>query len=290
MGWDEMMQKNSRQLALSYGSPNGRDRCLHPMENAKATLFNSLFLSLDPYVPCSHLGVDSWPALDGTDDTNEMTQPLTPFVRSLDGFNPSDPAREWVLSGGVTSTLILPGSGNIMGGEAYTVKLRKVDTLSTEDMLVEAGVEDKWRYMKMACGENPKRVYGQYFHTMPSTRLGEGWLLRDQFAKATKLKDAQDDWCQAVENLPKYGRRRLDTPFPEDLQYESLVAVLRDDVKLNIHCYETHDLEAMVRHSNEYKFKISAFHHGLDAYRVPEILKRAYKVVPTVATFAGKFG
>ncbi|KAF9370914.1 hypothetical protein CPB97_002375, partial [Podila verticillata] len=87
----------------------------------------------------SHLGVDSWPALDGTDDTNEMTQPLTPFVRSLDGFNPSDPAREWVLSGGVTSTLILPGSGNIMGGEAYTVKLRKVDTLSTNDMLVEAG-------------------------------------------------------------------------------------------------------------------------------------------------------
>ncbi|KAG0036351.1 hypothetical protein BGZ82_004349 [Podila clonocystis] len=238
----------------------------------------------------SHLGVDSWPALDGTSDTNEMTQPLTPFVRSLDGFNPSDPAREWVLSGGVTSTLILPGSGNIMGGEAYTVKLRKVDTLSTDDMLVEAGVEDKWRYMKMACGENPKRIYGSYFHTMPSTRLGEGWLLRDQFAKATALKDAQDDWCQAVENLPKFGRRRLDTPFPEDLQYESLVAVLRDDVKLNIHCYETHDLEAMVRHSNEYKFKISAFHHALDAYRVPEILKRAYKVVPTVATFAGKFG
>ncbi|KAF9429712.1 hypothetical protein BGZ94_009739 [Podila epigama] len=238
----------------------------------------------------SHLGVDSWPALSGTDDTNEMTQPITPFVRSIDGFNPSDPAREWVLSGGVTSTLILPGSGNIMGGEAYTVKLRKVDTLSTDDMLVEAGVKDKWRYMKMACGENPKRFYGSYFNVMPSTRLGEGYLLRDQFAKATALKDAQDDWCHAVDNLPKYGRRRLSTPFPEDLRYESLVAVLRDDVKLNIHCYETHDLEAMVRHSNEYKFKISAFHHALDAYRVPEILKRAYKVVPTVATFAGKFG
>ncbi|KAF9367461.1 hypothetical protein CPB97_005726, partial [Podila verticillata] len=125
-------------------------------------------------------------------------------------------------------------------------------TLSTNDMLVKAGVEDKSRYMKMACGENPNRVYGQYFHTMPSTRLGEGWLLCDQSAKATKLKDAQDNWCQPVKSLPKYGRCRLDTPFSEDLQYESLVAVLRDDVKLNIHCYETHDLEAMVRHSNEY--------------------------------------
>ncbi|KAG0048444.1 hypothetical protein BGZ83_006601 [Gryganskiella cystojenkinii] len=125
---------------------------------------------------------------------------------------------------------------------------------------------------------------------MPSTRLGEGWLLRDQFAKATELKRAQDDWCSAAESLPKFGRHRLDKPFPEDLQYESLVGILRDDVKLNIHCYETHDIEAMVRHSNEFKFKISAFHHGLDAYRVPEILKRAYKNVPTVATFAGKFG
>ncbi|KAF9906005.1 hypothetical protein BX616_000828 [Lobosporangium transversale] len=238
----------------------------------------------------SHFGVGSWPELDGTEDSNEMTQPLTPFIRSIDGFNPSDLAREWILSGGVTTSLILPGSGNIMGGEAYAVKLRKVDTLSTDDMLVEAGVDNKWRYMKMACGENPKRFYGGYLGRMPSTRLGEGWLLRNQFAKATELKRAQDDWCDAAEALPRFGRHRLQTPFPEDLQYESLVGILRDDVKLNIHCYETHDLEAMVRHSNEYKFKISAFHHGLDAYRVPEILKRAYKNVPTVATFAGKFG
>lgn len=227
--------------------------------------------------------------MDGTDDTNEMTQPLTPFIRSIDGLNPSDPAREWILSGGVTTSLVLPGSGNIMGGEAYTVKMRKVDTLSTEDMLVQAGEDEKWRYMKMACGENPKRVYG-HFNKMPSTRLGEGWLLRDQFAKATELRRAQDDWCHAAEELPKWGRHRLDKPYPEDLQYESLVGILRDEVKLNIHCYETHDLEAMVRHSNEYRFKIAAFHHGLDAYRVPEILKRTFGGIPTVATFAGKFG
>ncbi|KAF9366937.1 hypothetical protein BGX34_000058 [Mortierella sp. NVP85] len=237
----------------------------------------------------SHLGVDSWPELDATSDTNEMTMPMTPFVRSIDGFNPSDVAREWVLSGGVTSTLVLPGSGNIMGGEAFAFKLRKVDTISTEDMLVEAGVKNKWRYMKMACGENPKREYGN-LGRMPSTRLGEGWLLREQFSKATELKNAQDDWCDAAHRLPRFGRHRLTAAFPEDPRYETLVGILRDDVRLNIHCYETHDLEAMVRHSNEFKFKISAFHHALDAYRVPEILKRAYKNVPTVATFAGKFG
>ncbi|KAF9178506.1 hypothetical protein BGZ50_007671 [Haplosporangium sp. Z 11] len=238
----------------------------------------------------SHLGVFSLPILDATSDFNEMTTPIAPFIRSIDGFNPSDAARERVVSGGITSILALPGSSNIMGGEAYAFKLRSVETLSTEDMLVEAGVKDKWRYMKMACGENPKRLYGSIFHRMPATRLGAGWLFRDQFAKATKLKQAQDDWCNAAERLPHFGRHRLNTPFPEDLKYESLVGILRDDVKLNIHCYETHDLEAMVRHSNEFKFKISAFHHALDAYRVPEILKRAYKIVPTVATFAAEFG
>ncbi|KAF8923349.1 hypothetical protein BGZ52_009867, partial [Haplosporangium bisporale] len=111
-----------------------------------------------------HLGVDLWPALDGTDDTNEMTQPLR-----------IQPQRSRPRVGVVW---ILLGSGNIMDGKSYTVKLCKAETLSTSDMLAEAGVEDKWRYMK-TCDENPKRVYGQYFHTIPSTRLGESWLLRD---------------------------------------------------------------------------------------------------------------
>ncbi|KAG0246247.1 hypothetical protein B0O80DRAFT_381283 [Mortierella sp. GBAus27b] len=237
----------------------------------------------------SHVGVDSWPKLDGTDDANEMTQPLTPFVRSIDGFNPSDKAREWIISGGVTSSLVFPGSGNIMGGESYAFKLRSVDTLSTEEMLVEAGEENRWRYMKMACGENPKRTYGEK-GVMPSTRLGEGWLFREAFSKATQIKAAQDDWCEAAQKLPRFGRHRINTAFPEDAKYDALVGILRDDVRLNIHCYETHDIETMVRHSNEFKFKIRAFHHGLDAYRIPDIVKRAYKNLPTVATFAGKYG
>ncbi|KAF9126734.1 hypothetical protein BGW39_006421 [Mortierella sp. 14UC] len=237
----------------------------------------------------SHLGVFSWPILDATNDFNEMTEPLVPFARSIDGFNPSDVARERAVSGGITSILVLPGSSNLMGGEAYAFKLRLTDTLSAEDMLIEYGNKDKWRYMKMACGENPKNRYGHQAR-MPSTRLGEGWLFRERFSKATKLKLAQDDWCAAAASLPKWGRHRLSTPFPEELQYESLVALLRGDVRLNVHCYETHDIEAMVDHSNEFKFEIKAFHHALDAHRVPDILKRAYNYVPMVATFAAKFG
>lgn len=231
----------------------------------------------------------SWPVLDATNDFNEMTDPLVPFARSIDGFNPSDLARERAVSGGITSILVLPGSSNLMGGEAYAFKLQLPDTLSTEDMFIEYGNKDKWRYMKMACGENPKNLY-RHQARMPSTRLGEGWLFRERFSKATALKRAQDDWCVAADALPKYGRHRLVTPFPEELQYESLVALLRGDVRLNVHCYETHDIEAMVDHSNEFKFEIKAFHHALDAYRVPDILKRAYNNVPMVATFAAKFG
>lgn len=108
----------------------------------------------------SHMGVDSWPELDATQDTNEMTQPLTPFVRTLDAFNPSDKAIRIVSSGGVTTALVLPGSGNLMGGEAFAFKLRPKSTLSNEDMLVQANInpeqDTKWRWMKMACGENPK--------------------------------------------------------------------------------------------------------------------------------------
>lgn len=83
--------------------------------------------------------------------------------------------------------------------------------------------------------------------------------------------------------------QNLDIPFPQDLRLESLTALLRGNVKLNIHCYETHDIEAMVRHANEFNFNISAFHHALEAYKIPSILKRAKNNI-TIATFADHWG
>ncbi|KAI7898530.1 uncharacterized protein BX663DRAFT_461655 [Cokeromyces recurvatus] len=243
----------------------------------------------------SHLGVDSWPELDGTDDTNEMTQPLTPFVRTLDAFNPSDKAIRIVASGGVTTTLVLPGSGNLMGGEAFAFKLRPM--VSTEDMLVQAKLNPddpyKRRWMKMACGENPKNLTVFFFSPFSFLLgLGEAFLFRNEFAKAQALKRQQDDWCQsAFDNNNNNQQSLLDQPFPEDLQLESLVALLRHQVLLNVHCYETHDIEAMVRHALEFNFTIAAFHHALEAYRIPQILRRlSPHKVPTVATFADHWG
>lgn len=120
---------------------------------------------------------------------------------------------------------------------------------------------------------------------MPSTRLGEAYLLRSELSKAQELKREQDDWCEASQ----HSHSRFDSAFPQDLSLESLVSLLRGEVLLNIHCYETHDIEAMVRHSLEFNFTISAFHHALDAYRVPAILRRAHNNI-TVATFADHWG
>ncbi|KAI9487510.1 MAG: hypothetical protein EXX96DRAFT_553535 [Benjaminiella poitrasii] len=252
----------------------------------------------------SHLAVDSLNGLTASDDTNEMTNPTTPYVRVIDALSPTDPGIKIVASGGITTTLILPGSGNLMGGEAAVIKLRPTETLSNEDMLIGAGVSEEdeefvWRYMKMACGENPKSYYGGELNRMPMTRLGENYLFRRQFEEAQKLMRRQDDWCDAATRVSKTFPvnkpinedkiTRLAEHYPEDLHLESLVALLRKQVNLNVHCYLPQDLEAMVRHSLEFDFEIAAFHHALSAWQVPEIIKRA-KTNITVATFGDMWG
>ena len=124
----------------------------------------------------------TWPLLSSTDDTNEMNPafgPLTPFVRIIDSLKAYDYATTVIASGGVTTSLILPGSANIMGGEAVVVKnvLKSGDNeeFVVEELLLEHGepVEHRRRYMKMACGENPRGVYKH-------TRLGNAYIFRKQ--------------------------------------------------------------------------------------------------------------
>ncbi|CAG8725565.1 4624_t:CDS:2, partial [Dentiscutata erythropus] len=123
---------------------------------------------------------------------------------------------------------------------------------------------------------------------IPSTRMGEAWLFRKRFNEAQTLMRKQDDWCKAAEKLS--GDEQLNSYFPEDLRLESLVALLRGDVKLNVHCYETTDIEAIIRHSLEFNFTITALHHALDAYRITEMIKTRVKNNITIATFSDLWG
>ncbi|KAI4869823.1 amidohydrolase [Hypoxylon rubiginosum] len=235
----------------------------------------------------SHAGVDSLPGLKGNDDTNEMGSNITPYVRSIDGINVFDHQIQVIKSGGVTTSLILPGSSNNIGGEAFVIKhaVGKPDgrnETSIADLLADP--EGNWRYIKMACGENSKRTYGQPGERGPTSRLGESWEFRHAFEQAAKVVQAQDDWCNLAESV---GVENMNTYLPQDLEWETLSAVLRGQVHVNTHCYTVPDLEAFVDHTNEFKFPVRAFHHAHQTFLVPEVLKRAYgDSPPASALFA----
>lgn len=232
----------------------------------------------------SHAGLGSLGNLQG--DENELSSDITPYVRSLDSLDPLHPEIQWIKSGGVTTSLLLPGSGNNIGGEAFVVKFAVGNDsgrteLSQLDMLADP--EHNWRYIKMACGENPKRVYGKVGEQGPFSRMGESWEFRHAFEQASTLIKSQDDWCNAADVV---GAENMGSYLPQDLKWETLGAVLRGQVRVNTHCYTIPDLEAFVRHTNEFKFRVRAFHHAHQTYLVPEVLKRAWGGAPAAALFA----
>lgn len=232
----------------------------------------------------SHAGLSS--VGDLQDDTNEMSTDITPFVRSIDGLDPLQPEFEYIKSGGVTTSLFLPGSGNNIGGEAFVLKFAVGEKngrkeISQQDLYADP--DRKWRYMKNACGENPKRVYGKAGEHGPYSRLGEAWEFRHALEQAQAYVREQDDWCAAADVL---GAENMPTYLKQDLKWESLGAVLRGQVRINTHCYTIPDLEAYVRLTNEFKFRVYAFHHAHQTYLVPEVLKRAWGGTPAAALFA----
>lgn len=228
-------------------------------------------------------------------DVNEKPQlgPITPFVRAIDGFKPYDPAIQIIASGGVTTSLILPGSGNIIGGQAFLVK-NLADSGENAEPVVEHLLFDhglptgeRQQYMKMACGENPKYLYGH-------TRLGNAWLLRQHLEKAQKFELEQDAWCQGAERFNTDSRFKISRPasflaahgeLPKSLELEATVALLRGEFNVNIHCYEPEDLERMLDVLHEFGVHPQAFHHALEAWKIPEFLKQQERNI-TIATFA----
>ncbi|KAF8958055.1 hypothetical protein BDZ97DRAFT_1950338 [Flammula alnicola] len=218
----------------------------------------------------SHIGVYSSPALSGASDGNSRKSPILPWLRSIDGLNTHDASYELAMAGGVTTAQILPGSANNMGGQAFVIKLRPTAERSATSKVIEPPLTlthslngtdyIRWRHMKHACGENPDRLYGQ-------TRMDGQWNFRHAYDEARKIRDAQNAFC---------------AKFPEDLQWESLVDVLRGRVKAV-------DLDGIVRLSNEFKFPVASFHHAGETYLVPDLLKKTWGGAPSIALFASNF-
>ncbi|GAA5919344.1 hypothetical protein JCM6882_008442 [Rhodosporidiobolus microsporus] len=250
----------------------------------------------------SHVGVDALPGLSGASDTNSHAGAVLPHLRSLDGINGHDLAYRRVAAGGVTTSLVLPGSANNVGGQAFVIKLRPTAERTIVSRVLELpwnvvnpngekkkrGDPPRWRHMKMACGENIRRVYGQ-------TRLDLAWNFRSNFDSARHLKQKQDSYCSRALDAHRGGRVLTTAEgeveqFPDDLKQEALVDALRGKVKINVHCYETTDLDAFIRHTHEFRFPIAAFHHAHETFLVPELLRNAWpgngSSTPAVALFS----
>ncbi|KAF6762097.1 hypothetical protein DFP72DRAFT_802686 [Ephemerocybe angulata] len=235
----------------------------------------------------SHLGLLSSPILHGAVDLDSAKGPILPYLRSVDGLNTHDEGYRLAMAGGVTTVQVLPGSNNAIGGQSFFVKLRPTSDKSSISMIVDPPASltgdsgwtapSKWRHMKQACGENLSR-YGNRMDTM--------WSFRSAYSEAKKVKAAQDLYCERAEA----GLwETLDYAFPDNLQWEMLVDVLRGKVKISNHCYEAVDLDALVRLTNEFKFHIASFHHAAEAWLVPDVLKRMWGGIPTIALFATNY-
>ena len=195
----------------------------------------------------SHLGDYPSPGVQAHSDGNEATAPTTPEVWAEHSVWPQDPGFSRALAnGGVTALQILPGSANLMGGRSVTLK--NVPARTVQGMKFPGAPYG----MKMACGENPKRVYGSRGR-MPSTRMGNFAVNRET-------------WLAAIDyaNDPKAKR---------DLGKETLVGVLKGDILIQNHCYRADEMALVLDMAKEMGYKVAAFHHAVEAYKIGDLLR-----------------
>ena len=201
----------------------------------------------------SHLGVYAAPGVEALSDGNELTNPATPNVWAEHSVWPQDPQFPRALAAGVTTIQILPGSGNLIGGRSVVLKV--VPSATVRGMKFPGA-----RYgLKQACGENPKRVYAQ---RGPSTRMGNVAGYRAQYIQAEQYRRRWDKWL-----VDRKGE-----PPARDLGMETLADVLRGNILVQWHCYTASDMEEAIEVADEFGFRIRSFHHGVEAYKIADIL------------------
>ncbi len=212
----------------------------------------------------SHLGVYASPGLKAHSDGNEATAPVTAQVWAEHSVWPQDPGFNTALAGGVTSMQVLPGSANLIGGRGVTLK--NVRATSYQGMKFPGAPHG----MKMACGENPKRVYGQK-EQAPSTRMGNVAGYRAQWIEAQEYIQERELF-EKNKNNKKKDRYGADKPPKRDLRLDTLAAVLKGEVLVHMHCYRADEMMTILDMADEFGYRVSAFHHGAEAYKIADEL------------------
>ena len=222
----------------------------------------------------SHLGVYASPGVQANSDGNELTAPVTAEVWAEHSVWPQDPGFNSARIGGVTTLLVLPGSGNLIGGRG--VVLRNIPARTVQAMKFPEAPY----VLKMACGENPKRVYGSKGRA-PSTRMGNVAGYRAAWINAA---DYQRRWDEYRAKVSK--GERADPP-KRDLSLDTLSAVLRGEILVENHCYRADEMAQMIDISKEFGYHIAAFHHAVEAYKIADLLADNHICVATWANWWG---
>jgi len=205
----------------------------------------------------SHLGDYPSPGVQSNSDGNEATSPARPEVWAEHSVWPQDPGfSRALMNGGVTTLQVLPGSANLFGGRSVTLK--NVPARTAQGMKFPGAPYG----LKMACGENPKRVYGSKGN-MPQTRMGNIAYTRGVWLKAQAYKRKWD----------KYERNGGDMP-ERDLAMDTLRGVLAGKILVHNHCYRADEMANMIDMSHEFGYKITAFHHAVESYKIADLLAR----------------
>ncbi len=217
----------------------------------------------------SHLGVYPSPGVKAHSDGNEMTAPVTPNVWAEHSIWPQDPGFLTALAGGITSLQVLPGSANLIGGRGVTLK--NVPATTYQAMKFPGA---PWG-LKMACGENPKRVYGE--KGGPATRMGNVAGYRAAFIDAAeylrknapkKSTTEKKHWWSKSGGEDSGG----DSGGKRDLKLDTLAGAINGDIRVHIHCYRADEMATMLDLSKEFGFHIAAFHHAVEAYKIGDRL------------------
>ena len=212
----------------------------------------------------SHLGVYPSPGLVASEDGNEMVAPDTAYAWAEHAVWPQDPQFPLALAGGVTSLHILPGSANLFGGRSVTLK--NVPGRTVQEMKFP----DAPHGLKMACGENPKRTYGE--KGGPMTRMGNVAGYRKSWSEAEKYRQ---DWQAYDDALAAAGGNAdavADKKPARDLRLETLAGVLKGEILIQNHCYRAEEMALMIDIAKEFNFRIATFHHAVEAYKVADLL------------------
>lgn len=225
----------------------------------------------------SHLGVYPSPGANAHGDGNEATRPTTPGVWAEHSIWPQDPGFRLAIAGGVTTMQILPGSANLIGGRGVIV--RSIPARGGRAMRFPGAPET----VKMACGENPKRVYGEKGQA-PATRMGNLRGQRQAFLDAASYRRAWQEYDKKLAaatpsegdkpKKPKKGATPPEPPKPpdRDLDKETLVGILDGRFLPQVHCYRSDDMLSFLQLADEFGFSVRSFHHATEAYKIRDIL------------------